>query len=254
MSQNNRIQNLLKEIEESRSIEVLYAAESGSRAWGFHSEDSDWDVRFIYRHTPNYYLSLGNGKDTIEHKIGNDLDIAGWDIKKTLNLFKKSNPNLLEWLYSPIVYRQNISFIPVLMAMAEKYYSPRRCAYHHLGIVRNHISRYIEGENTVNIKKYLYILRSIAAVNWLRFEEQKIPIPALASKLFSSQLPMSIRKIAFDMIEEKRESENEEIEANKVLNDYILLYKDTDIPLRIPDSTMPEDALNLLFRTVIKDI
>jgi predicted nucleotidyltransferase len=104
------ILNELAKIENDNNVEILFAAEAGSRAWGFESPDSDYDVRFIYRRPAGYYLSVSEGyktlrseKDTIEVKNG-DFDVVGWDIKKTLYLFGKSNPALLEWLTSPTIY------------------------------------------------------------------------------------------------------------------------------------------------------
>lgn len=102
----------LMDIEELYSVKILYAVESGSRAWGFATEHSDYDVRFIYVHHPNWYLSIdlqgiGSKKDSMEFPINNHLDINGWELTKALRLFRKSNPTILEWLNSEIVYYQN---------------------------------------------------------------------------------------------------------------------------------------------------
>ena len=96
----------LKEIEKTENIRILHAVESGSRAWGFPSSDSDYDVRFIYVRPPEFYLKLEKTRDVIELPINDMLDINGWDLKKTLQLLHSSNPTLFEWMSSPIVYRQ----------------------------------------------------------------------------------------------------------------------------------------------------
>ena len=44
----DRIMKKLDEIEKTEEVRILLAVESGSRAWGFASTDSDYDVRFIY--------------------------------------------------------------------------------------------------------------------------------------------------------------------------------------------------------------
>lgn len=99
----------LKRLEKEKDIKILYAVESGSRAWGFASTDSDWDVRFIYVHRPEWYLSIEDKRDNMEVMLPNDLDFAGWELRKTLKLFRKSNPPLLEWLRSPLIYLEQFS-------------------------------------------------------------------------------------------------------------------------------------------------
>lgn len=116
----------LKGIEQNNNVKILYACESGSRAWGFASPDSDYDVRFIYIHNPDYYLSIDNADDVIELPVNEVLDISGWDIRKALKLFRKSNPPLMEWLQSPIVYACNEEFYAQMTALAPQYYIPRR--------------------------------------------------------------------------------------------------------------------------------
>ena len=99
----------LLRLEREQDIKILYAVESGSRAWGFASRDSDWDVRYIYVHRLEWYLRIEDEKDSREEILPNDIDLAGWELRKALRLFRKSNPPLMEWLNSPIVYLQNFS-------------------------------------------------------------------------------------------------------------------------------------------------
>ncbi len=94
----------LAQAEQRYDVKVLLAVESGSRAWGFASPDSDWDVRFIYVHRPEWYLGIDEKRDVIEEMLPLDIDLAGWDLRKALRLFRKSNPPLLEWLRSPLNY------------------------------------------------------------------------------------------------------------------------------------------------------
>src|SRR6187549_3465126 len=98
-----QINSILKQIETKNQIKILYACETGSRAWGFPSPDSDYDIRFIYMHERDWYLSLSQRKDSIEFMEG-DLDITGWDLRKCLILLKKSNAPLIERLQSPVEY------------------------------------------------------------------------------------------------------------------------------------------------------
>src|SRR6188474_2004988 len=117
------IQHILTEIERKKNIKILYACETGSRAWGFPSPDSDYDVRFIYMHEKDWYLLLSQRKDTIEHMDG-DLDITGWDLKKSLLLLRKSNATLIERFQSPIEYYAVDGFKNDFKTLIKKYYSP----------------------------------------------------------------------------------------------------------------------------------
>ncbi len=153
-------------IEKSEDVKVLYACESGSRAWGFPSADSDYDVRFIYVHPLDWYLSVFEQRDVIEVPINDSLDINGWDLKKTLGLLSKSNPPLLEWLGSPIIYRENTEASNRLRKLAESFYSPTSCAYHYLHMARGNFREYLQGDE-VWTKKYFYVLRPVLAINWI---------------------------------------------------------------------------------------
>ena len=117
------IQKSLTTIEQTERVQVLYACESGSRAWVFASSDSDYDVRFIYVHPRDHYLSVFANRDVIEQKITDDLDVSGWDLQKTLGLLSKSNPPLLEWLKSPIVYQQDAEFATAFRSLLRSFTS-----------------------------------------------------------------------------------------------------------------------------------
>lgn len=160
------IMNKLSEIEKENNIKILYAVESGSRGWGFASKDSDYDVRFIYTHTTDWYLSIEDKKDFIEVPINSLLDINGWDIKKTLLHYKKSNPTLLEWLSSPIIYKENYCTAQKLRELLPDYFSPVPTIYHYLHIARSKFEDVMSTEQ-VKIKKYFYILRPILACMWI---------------------------------------------------------------------------------------
>jgi len=113
----------LREIERAHNVTILYACESGSRAWGFASPDSDYDVRFVYVHRPAWYLTVDPGRDVIELPITDELDINGWELRKTLRLLRKSNGTLLEWLHSPIVYQRKEPWVEELKGFAYAHYS-----------------------------------------------------------------------------------------------------------------------------------
>jgi uncharacterized protein len=157
----------LHDIEAQHQVKVLFACESGSRGWGFASPDSDYDVRFVYAHPRDWYLTLEPGCDVIEQPISGELDVSGWDLRKALKLLHSSNPVLLEWLRSPIVYRQEDAFTPRLRALAETHLSPDRAYYHYVSMAKKNCREHLRGE-VVRYKKYLYVLRPLLAARWIR--------------------------------------------------------------------------------------
>lgn len=171
------IDRCLSDIERDHGVRVLYACESGSRAWGFESQDSDYDVRFVYVRPREWYLSIDVEKrrDVIEVPINDELDVSGWDIRKTLQLFHRSNPPLNEWLVSPIVYRELGGFASRMRALAPKSYNPIAAHYHYLRMAANNFRSYLKGE-VVRRKKYLYVLRPLLAVRWIESKKGIVPI------------------------------------------------------------------------------
>lgn len=161
-----RVQNELAKVEAAHGVRVLYACESGSRAWGFASRDSDYDVRFLYVHPRDWYLSVDNHRDVIERPISDDLDISGWELRKALRLLRKSNPPLLEWLKSPVVYAHDGAFLAGFRELAAGYYSPVRCFAHYLHMASGQARQYLKGDE-VRLKKYLYVLRPLLAARWI---------------------------------------------------------------------------------------
>ncbi len=171
------IQSQLDEIELQYSVKILYACESGSRAWGFASTDSDYDVRFIYMHEKERYLSVDveRRRDVIELPIEEELDITGWDLRKAMQLLRKSNPTLMEWLRSPVIYRQNDKAFGCLRELTQKYYSKRTCFYHYLSTAQRIHERYLLGDE-IWLKKYFYVLRPILAVQWIDAKNEFPPM------------------------------------------------------------------------------
>lgn len=166
LSMDKVIQAQLRGIEEKNNVKILYAIESGSRGWGFESKDSDFDVRFIYIHPVEWYLSVFEGPDIIEIPVDEVLDVNGWDLRKALKLMYRSNASLLEWLSSPITYRQNQELVKELRQVAEKYFSPISVTYHYINIAKKSFDG-LEGLNNVNIKKLFYVIRPILSCMWI---------------------------------------------------------------------------------------
>lgn len=156
----------LREIAARENITILYACESGSRGWQFASTDSDYDVRFVYLRPLDWYLSIHEKRDVIEEPITNALDFLGWDLRKTLQLFQRSNPRLLEWISSPIVYVPAAPVIEEVWALAPAYFSPFTCGLHHIKTARHYFANALVGER-MHVKKIFYALRSSLILKWI---------------------------------------------------------------------------------------
>lgn len=161
-----RVMQALDDIEARHQVTVLFACESGSRGWGFASPDSDYDVRFVYVPKPAWYLTVEPQRDVIELPISDELDVSGWELRKALRLLRRSNPTLLEWLDSPVVYREMSSAAAEMRTLATQFSSPLRGRYHYLSMAKKNFRGYLQGE-VVRLKKYLYVLRPLLAVHWI---------------------------------------------------------------------------------------
>ncbi len=172
-------------IEQNHNVKVLFASESGSRAWGFASPDSDYDVRFVYVNSADWYLTVYPQRDVIEVPISGELDINGWDLRKALGLLHSSNPTLLEWLQSPIQYLKTES-VDELTMLAKKFFSPVRGYHHYFSMAKKNFRGYLQGD-VVRFKKYFYVLRPLLAAQWVR-EGRGVP-PMRFAKLAESLIP-----------------------------------------------------------------
>lgn len=168
-----RIPAYLHEVEKEHNVKILLAVESGSRAWGFESKDSDWDVRFIYVHRPNWYFKIEEQRDVIEKITEDGADIVGWELRKALTLFKKSNTSILEWLNSPKVYKIDREFVERIRNIEKDYFNPISAMHHYNHIYNKHNERYLQREDC-DIKRFLYYLRGVLACKWI---EQHLSLP-----------------------------------------------------------------------------
>jgi hypothetical protein len=168
------IKKVLEEIETKKQIKILYACETGSRAWGFPSPDSDYDIRFIYMHERDWYLSLSPRKDTIEIMDG-DLDINGWDLRKCLTLLKKSNTPLIERFQSPIEYYAEAEFKEAFQKLIATYYSPIAVFYHHHSLAKKFWEE-LKDKKAFKLKSFFYLIRSLLSCNWIIKDNAVLPM------------------------------------------------------------------------------
>ena len=215
---NDRIITKLNEIESIEHIRILHAVESGSRAWGFASPDSDYDVRFIYVRNMNHYLKLEKTRDVIEWQLDEVLDISGWDLQKALHLLHSPNPTLFEWNNSPIVYRTTYEWATIQKEI-DKFFLAKSGLYHYLSTATGNYREYLKGDK-VKLKKYFYVIRPILACKWIL--DKKCPPPMLFSDLVDAELEPHMQPIINQLLEKK--SNTPEIGEGKridALNEYI---------------------------------
>lgn len=160
-----RVCEALDEVTAEHGVRLLFAVESGSRAWGFASPDSDWDVRFVYAHPLDWYLKVMPGRDVIEAMLPGDLDLSGWELRKALFLFAKGNFAFNEWLDSPIVYHAEPGILEALRALVASVFRPTSAMFHYLGIARSAFPA-LRSEQ-VKLKKVFYVLRPLLACRWI---------------------------------------------------------------------------------------
>lgn len=192
-------------VASEEGVRILYAAESGSRAWGFASPDSDYDVRFIYAHERNWYVSLWDDRDVVERGIDEKLvDLAGWDVRKALRLLLKSNPVLYEWLVSPVVYVDG-PLRPEIRTLFEAHASQRALAHHYWSIARGQWKSEIAGKAEVRVKKYFYVVRPLLSLAWVA-ERASPPPMAIGDLLRRVAMPAAAREAVEALLAEKRKT------------------------------------------------
>ena len=246
----------LKQIEIDHDVQILWAIESGSRSWGFESPDSDYDVRFIYVNRPDWYLSIDEKRDVIELPVDEVLDMSGWDLKKTLQLFKKSNPVLMEWLKSPFVYMRSGTFRDKLLEIANESFSRKACSYHYLRMAENNYRRYVQPRDPVNLKKYFYVLRPLLNIFWLK-EKDSIPPMIFTDTLEGLGIPNEIDLIVQDLLERKKKTSEIGTGARiPLLDKYIEehLSKAQEFCDSASVGKIDIKCLNELFRETIKEM
>ena len=244
----------IRKAEREHNVRVLFAIESGSRAWGFESPNSDYDVRFVYAHPKDWYVAvdLEQKRDVIEYEIVDEIDISGWDARKALQLFWKSNPALIEWLQSPVIYVDDNHFAPKVRDLVEEIYSPEKGIYHYRSMAKTNYRGYLRKE-LVPIKKYFYVLRPLLSIQWL--ERYKSPAPIEFEKLrtlieTNSELDLEITKL----LERKKASMEKDVAPTiPPLNRFIEseLSRLENFNGKSPKPRQGMEKLNALFHQIV---
>lgn len=248
----NDILNALDKIGKDNNCHVLFACESGSRAWGFESPDSDYDVRFIYYNSIDWYLSIDDHPDTINAMLPHDLDLCGWELKKAMKLFSKSNFCLFEWLNSPEIYLRNKQFHDALKKLISDYFIPNKALYHYLGTANKVKEKYLVSPK-VNIKKLFYVIRPLLAAYWV-INNKTMP-PTEFNQLYAKEsLPDFICKYIDDfLIKKSQASEKDAIVLPGKFSNWIeMTLLNINVSIGKLDSTKKIDfePLNKIISTI----
>lgn len=198
------IEARLTAIEEEHDVHLLFAVESGSRAWGFPSPDSDYDVRFVYVRPRDWYLRLRPGRDVIETPIEHDIDLNGWDVRKALDLLLRSNAVISEWIESPIRYRRDDPIVAGLRALADDVLDARALGHHYASLGTHAAERWLDGDGDVPVKRYFYAVRPALAIRALRLNPGSRPAMNLQALVSSADLPLEVVRDIAVLVEAKR--------------------------------------------------
>jgi len=247
------IERRLSAIEAEEGVRVLMAVESGSRAWGFPSPDSDYDVRFIYVRPRDWYLSLVPGRDVIERPIVDEIDLNGWDIRKAFGLLLKSNAVVSEWIESPIRYRPDDPFVARFAVLADAMLDARALAHHYARLGRTAADRWLDDGGDVPVKKYFYALRPALAIRVLRRYPVRRPPMNLQALVALADLSGEVEAAINDLVAAKART-NERSNGTRVpLLDALIpdeLSRAAELAVRAPSPQWAARANDLFLELV----
>jgi uncharacterized protein len=202
------IRTRLDAVAREQEVRVVLAVESGSRAWGFASPDSDYDVRFIYVRRVADYAALFTPRDVIERPIEDEIDLSGWDLRKALSLGLTWNPALVEWLTSPITYSENGWEADALRQLFARPLNHDALVRHYYGLASKQFARHVGGRSAVNLKKYFYVVRPAVALLWIETRPDETPPMSLPLLLDGVALPADVGA-AIVSLRERKSTTNE---------------------------------------------
>ncbi len=244
---NTQLTEYLDHLASYHGIRPFLAVESGSRAWGFDSPDSDYDVRFLYCHPHHRYQAVTAVEESITPAIDGLLDFEGWEVRKAARLLRKSNGSLLEWLHSPIVYHSQEDLVTEWRELAQKHFSPYDLSNHYRGLLTGMWKGKLQGQ-TARPKDYLYALRSVACALWVI--EEKL-IPPVAFDQAKQILPPSLGSELNELLRLKKETGEAHQGQRFERVDAWLEQQIEQLPDRInqlPKPVFPEAPVNQLIR------
>ena len=246
------IDDRLKQLAANHKVRILLAIESGSRAWGFPSTDSDFDVRFLYVHRPEWYLSLEEGRDVIEHTSDDNLlDLNGWELRKAFRLLLKGNAAVYEWLQSPVIYSADGDFLQRTWALAPAHFPLRAGLYHYLGLVKGVLEDLTAPE--IKVKRSFYGLRAALAARWIIEKRSVPPMTFDALKAPLERAPSLLQLIESLRKEKAHQTESFRIPPPDQLITFLedVVHDGTEAFESLPNPTQERSSLNSLFSSIV---
>lgn len=251
-----KIQETLSHIEHSYDVKIILAVESGSRSWGIPSESSDYDVRFLYVPSKEWYFSIEEKRDVIDFPVDNRIDLHGWELRKALRLLNKNNPHLLEWLHSPIIYCQNEQCVANIRYIAQSAFASKAALFHYINMAKRNYLDFLQGHD-VKIKRYFYCIRPILACLWI-VEHKCFPSLDFLDLVESTLASGSLKESVLALIQQKKAG----VEfGTSVSYQELHHFIETEIE-RISNiaKTLPDEhvhlipQLDLVFREILQEI
>jgi len=247
------IEARLARVASEDGVRLLMAVESGSRAWGFPSPDSDYDVRFLHVHPRRAYLALKPVRDVVERPIVDEIDLNGWDIRKALGLLLKHNAVLSEWIESPIRYIADDPVIASLADLASSYFNPRGYALHYANLGRGSMERWFDQDGNIAVKRYFYALRPALSVRALRLDPSHRPPMSMQPLMKAAQLDSALTGQIDELI--ARKAQTNEAGNTIRLPDIERLIEDElqradEVPERLADNEFAREAEALFLELV----
>ncbi|HEY9909333.1 MAG TPA: nucleotidyltransferase domain-containing protein [Thermosynechococcaceae cyanobacterium] len=251
----DKLRNLLCEVEFEHNISVIYGLESGSRAWGFESQNSDYDVRFLYIRPINWYLCIEKRDDVLEFGTSDDIDLNGWDLRKSLLFLRQSHPVLLEWLRSPVVYVEQPGIVQQMREIGEEFFAPRSSVHHYIGWAERILHRYFQ-HSDLAAKRYFYVMRPILCCRWIETVGGQPPL--LMQELITAiEMPVETKLALENLIERKRagyelDSVGRIPALDKYISEVLPQIKEFLVTLPKPEYA-PFELLNPLFHQALEE-
>lgn len=249
------IERRLADICAEEGVRPLLAIESGSRAWGFPSPDSDYDVRFIYVRPIEDYLALSPPRDVVERPIVDEIDLNGWDIRKALGLMLKHNAILSEWIESPISYQPTDPVIAEMAALIDRHFDPRGYALHYANLGRQQVTRWPGSDEPLAVKKYFYALRPALAIRALRLSPDRRPAMRLQDLMAQTGLDAAVRAEIDELVALKATTREAELITPRASLDRLIaeeLARAGEIAPRQHNAKFAEET-NALFLRLVTD-